>query len=112
MDAKRMEHAVRNMALLAALVGFLGVAPAMPKEVHLAGWIYACARSDQTGAVIPTFTTAIERPSVPRAAERGMTGGVADVDASSQTMTARSLPHRDEFSVWAPNPVVGASLLR
>jgi len=112
MDAKRMEHAVRNMALLAALAGFLGVAPAMSKEAHLAGWVYSCARSDRTEAVIPVFTAAFERLSAPHSVVRGPTGGFTEIDVSAQTVTPRSLPDRDEFSAWTPNPVVTASVLR
>ncbi len=112
MDAKRIEHAVRNMALLAALAGFLGVAPAMSKDGHLAGWVYSCARSDRTEATIPVFAAAFERLSVPRSAVRDTTGGLTETEAPAQALTTRRLPDRDEFSAWTPNPVVSASVLR
>ncbi len=112
MDVKRMEQAVRNIALLAALAGFLGFAPAMSKDAQLASWIYSCARSDRTQAVIPAFTTAIERFSAPRSAVRATTERFTDAEGSAQTVSNRNLPDRDEFSVWTPNPVVSASVLR
>jgi hypothetical protein len=112
MNAERLEHAVRNMALLAALIGFLGAGPAMSNGSRTAGWLSSCARSDRTEAVIPALTTSIGRLSVTHSAVRDTTGGFTEIEASAQTVTTRSLPDRDGFSVWTPNPAVTASLLR
>jgi hypothetical protein len=112
MNAERMEHAVRNMALLAALIGILGAGPAMSKEAHLAGWLYSCARSDRTEAVIPAFTTSIERLSASHPAVRDVTAAPTGIEASAQMVTTLSLPDREGLSVWTPNPAVTASLLR
>ena len=112
MDAKRMEHAVRNMALLAALVGFLGAGPSMSNEGRMAGWLTSCARSDRTEATITAFTTSIGRISASLPAVRDVTAGPTEIEVSAQSPVTRSLPNRDGFSVWTPKPVVTASVLR
>jgi len=112
MDAKRMEHAVRNMALLAALLGFLGTGPVMSNEGRMAGWLTSCARSNRTEATITVFTTSIERISPSLPAVRDVTSGSTEIEASAQPPVTRSLPDRDGFSVWTPNPVETASVLR
>ena len=112
MNTKRMEHAVRNMALLAALVGFLGTGPAMSNEGRIGGWLRSCARSDRMEAMVPAFTNSIEWLSASLPPVRGVTAGTAENDVSAQTAVTRSLPDGDGFSAWTPNPVVTASVLR
>jgi len=112
MITERMEHAVRNMALLAALIGFLGAGPAMLNEGRTAGWLSSCARSERTEAMIPAFTTSIERLSTSLPAFGDVTAGPTEFEASAQTPMTRNLPDRDGFSVWSPNPVVTATVLR
>jgi hypothetical protein len=112
MDTNRMEHAVRNMALLAALIGFLGAGPVMSKETRMAGWLTSCVRSDRTEASVSTFSTAMERSFESLPAVRDLTAERSEIEVLAQPAMARSLPDRNGLSVWTPNPVVGASLLR
>ena len=112
MDAKRIEHAVRNMALLAALVGFLGAGPAMSNEGRTVGWLSSCARSERTEATITAFTTSIERLSASLPAVRNVAAGPTEIEVSAPMAVTRNLPDRDGFSPWTPNPAVTASVLR
>jgi hypothetical protein len=112
MHTKRMEHAVRNLALLAAVVGFLGAGPAMTKEARTAGWITSCVRSDRTEISIPTLSTATDSLPASMAAVRDSTAEPSGIVVSSQTATGFSPPDRSGVSVWTPNPAVGAAVLR
>jgi hypothetical protein len=110
---KTMEHAVREMALLAALVGFLGLAMAMLTADRPAGWFSTqCPRCERTEPTFPAPTILFTESSATLPILPYMTAQPAQVELSDPTKATGSVPTRDEFAAWAPLPAVNAGFLR
>jgi hypothetical protein len=110
---KTTEHAVREMALLAAFVGFLGLATAILTADRPAGWFSTkCPRCERTEPTFPSPTILFTEFSEALPALPNRTGQPAEGEPSAQTETTGGTPSRDEFATWTLRPAVSASLLR
>jgi hypothetical protein len=110
---KTMEHAVREMTILATLVGFLGLATAMLTADRPAGWFStSCPRCERTEPTFPAPTILFTGISQALPVLPYMTAQPTELEVAGRAEATGTVPTREEFSAWAPRPAVNASFLR
>lgn len=112
---KTMEHTVREMALLGAFVGLLGVGAATLKADLPANWLRTkcdgCERTDPT-LPAPVMLLKLKEPIGTRSKDHDEATRPVEPVESIRSDANEEFPVRDEFTPWVTTPAAGVTLTR
>lgn len=112
---KMMDHTVREMALLGAFVGLLGVGAAILKADLPANWLRT--KFDGGGRTDPTLPAPVmllkpKEPIGTRSKDHDEATLPVESVESVRSDANEEFPVRDEFTPWVTTPAVGITLTR